>query len=81
MSSILSATVDGTGLAEAGLAAMVFGVAVALAFSLAVFGAARAGDLREAGRELTAAFAAALGAVGLLAAVATITVGLVVMAG
>jgi hypothetical protein len=81
MSWLLLATVVDVGaLAETALAALVGGVTVTLAFSLAIAGASRAGELREAGHHVTAAFAAALGAVGLLAAVATIVVGLVVMA-
>jgi hypothetical protein len=76
----LGVVVEVRALFETAVAAIVGGLGVTFAFSLAIYGAARYVDLREAGRTGTAVLAATLGAFGLLVSIAAVLAGLWVMA-
>jgi hypothetical protein len=75
----IGSVVDTEALLETVLAAAVSGVGIALIFSLTILGAARFADTSREGRPLAAAAFGALAIVGLLAFVAAIVVGIVVM--
>jgi hypothetical protein len=75
----LAVIVEVRALFETAVAAIVGGVGVTLAFSVAIYGAARYIDLREAGRTGGAVAAAALGIAGLIVSVAAVGAGLWVM--
>lgn len=77
---ILLATVVEIGdLAETALAALVAGVGVTFSFSTGIYGLARYGDLRREGRDGVALLAGSLAAAGIVASVAAVVVGIVVM--
>jgi hypothetical protein len=77
---VLSATiVDTKALWETVVAAFVAGVGTTVVFSLAILGATRLGEANRDGRTLHAALFGALTVLGLLATVAAIVVGVVVM--
>jgi hypothetical protein len=75
----LGAIVDGRAVWETIVAAIVSGVGVTFAFSLALLGATRSIDLNRDGRGGAALAAAALGVVALLACGAAVVLGIVVM--
>ena len=75
----LATVIEVAELAETALAALVAGVGVTLTFSIAIFGFARYTDLHFAGRSGAALAAGVLGALGLLASVGAVVVGIVVM--
>ncbi len=74
------ATINWSSLAEAALGSLVAGVGIVLAFSVGLWGLVRASALRSDERKLGAAMAAAVGAFGLLVAIAGITFGLLMVA-
>jgi hypothetical protein len=59
--------------------ALVAGIGVTLIFSVAIWGAARFVDLSQEDRPLAAGAAAATGALALLAVLAAIVIGVIVM--
>ena len=75
----LGAIVDGRAVWETIVAAIVSGVGVTFAFSLALLGATRSIDLNRDGRGGAALAAAALGLVALLACGAAVVLGIIVM--
>lgn len=76
---MLATVVDTNALWQTILAAFVAGVGTTLVFSLAILGAARFSDANREGRSVEAAMFAALAVLGLLATVAAIVVGVIVM--
>ncbi len=76
---MLATIVDTEALWQTVVAAFIAGVGTTLVFSLAILGAARFGEASRDGRSLEAACYAVLGALGLMATVAAIVVGVVVM--
>lgn len=75
----LGVIVDVEALAETALAALIAGIAVTFAFSLAIWGLTRFADLRDEGRGPESIVAGLVGGVGLLVFVASIVGGLIVM--
>lgn len=61
--------------------AFVAGVGVTVIFSVAIWGAARFVDLTQEDRPLTAGAAAVIGILALLAVVAAVVIGVIVMTG
>ena len=78
MSSL--AGIDGGALFKVLYSSLIAVVSVAIVFSLAVYGATRAGDMRRAGRADRAGGYAVLGTVALGLAIAIAVVGLVLVA-
>jgi hypothetical protein len=76
---VLATIVDTEALWQTVVAAFIAGVGTTLVFSLAILGAARFGEASRDGRSLEAAGYAVLGALGLMATVAAIVVGVFVM--
>ena len=76
---MLATIVDTSALWQTVVAAFVAGVGTIFVFSLAILGAARFGDASRDGRTVEAAAFATLGVLGLLATVAAIVAGVVVM--
>ena len=74
------ATVDWAPIGESVAAALVAGLGVTLTFAIGVRGLIRASELRDEGRELAAGAWAAVGAAGLVAALAGVAVGLLLVA-
>ncbi len=74
-----AAIVDVEALAQTALAATAAGLAVTLAFSIAIYGLTRASELQRDGRSGAALAAAALGAVGLGSTLVAVTLGLILM--
>jgi hypothetical protein len=72
--------VDWETLAETVAAAFVAGVGVAIAFSLAIYGAVRFSEARRADAALAAGAAGTLAVLAFAACVAAIAVGILVMA-
>ncbi len=66
-------------LAETVLASIVGGVGVTVAFSIAIWGAARFVDLNRGGRPLAAGGAAAVAVLALTVTAASVVLGIVVM--
>jgi len=66
-------------LLETVLASLLAGVGITAVFSVAIWGGARFADLNRGGRPLAAGAAAALGVLALVATVAAIVVGILVM--
>jgi hypothetical protein len=75
----VAASVDWTAIGEACGGAIVAGTAITLAFATGVRGLIRAEELRGEGRDLVAGLWAALGAAGLLVAIAATMIGLVLV--
>lgn len=80
MGTVLATIVDTKALAETIGAALIAGVGVALTFSLAILGAARFAEASREGERLHAFAFAALGVTGLVASLAAIAFGIIVMA-
>ncbi len=77
---ILSASVvDTKALLDSTVAALVSGLAVTVAFSIAIYGVVRCSDLRGEHRPLAAAAAAAVAVVAGLASLAGMALGITVM--
>jgi hypothetical protein len=66
-------------LLETVVASLIAGVGVTAVFSMAIWGGARFVDLSRGGRPVAAGAAAALGGLALLATVAAVVIGIVVM--
>ena len=75
----LATIIDTDSLLESVAAAVVAGVGVVIAFSLAVHGAVRLAEARRGGGSMTAGAAAVLTTVALAACAAAITAGIVIM--
>jgi hypothetical protein len=75
----LATVVETKELLQTVLYATVAGIGLTLVFSLAIWGATRFADLSRNERPLAAAAAAVLAAVALLACLASVVVGIVVM--
>ena len=73
---LTAATIDLQSLLQATLAAVVAGVGLVLAFTLAVLGFARGPDLRQLGRPVAAGLWTALGVIALIAALGGAAYGL-----
>ncbi len=76
---MLTAFIDTGALAKTVAAAFVSGVGITLIFSVAIYGAARFGELGREGRSSAAILHGTLAAIAGLAFVATIVVGIIVM--
>ena len=76
---LLGSIVDGEALLKTAAASLVAGVGIAIAFSLAIYGATRFMEARRAGASLAAGAAALLAVIALLVCVGTITAGILVM--
>lgn len=79
MLSVIATVVDTKALLYTVIAAFVAGVGVTLIFSLAIFGAARFGEMGREGRGAPALAYGVLAVTAMLAFVAAITVGIIVM--
>jgi hypothetical protein len=79
MTAFLATIVETKDLLETVVASVVAGVGVTTVFSLAIWGGARFADLSREGRSLAAGAAAALSGLALLATLAAVVVGIVVM--
>jgi hypothetical protein len=66
-------------LAETVIASLIAGVGITAIFSVAIWGGARFADLSRGGRPLAAGAAAVLGGLALLATLAGVVVGILVM--
>jgi hypothetical protein len=66
-------------LAETVIASVIAGVGITAIFSVAIWGGARFADLNRGGRPLAAGAAAVLGGLALLATLAGVVVGILVM--
>jgi hypothetical protein len=66
-------------LAETVIASVIAGVGITTIFSVAIWGGTRFADLSRGGRPLAAGAAAALGGLALLATLAAVVVGILVM--
>jgi hypothetical protein len=66
-------------LAETVIASVIAGVGITTIFSVAIWGGARFADLSRGGRHLAAGAAAVLGGLALLATLAGVVVGILVM--
>jgi hypothetical protein len=75
----LATVVDTTALWQTIVAAFVAGVGTTVVFSLAILGAARFSEANREGRGGHAAVFGALAVLGLLATLAAVTVGVIVM--
>jgi hypothetical protein len=76
----MTATIVQTGdLVKTVVASLVAGVGVTAIFAVAIWGGARFADLSRGGRPLAAGAAAALGVLALIATVAAVAFGIVVM--
>ncbi len=76
----MAATIlDTKALLETVVSAFIAGVGVTLIFSLAIVGASRFADMNRDGRPVAAIAFGAMGIVALLAALAAVTVGIIVM--
>ncbi len=75
----LAEIVDTTALWQTIVAALVTGIGVTLAFSIAVFGIARFVELGRDGRSVAAAGFGAVAAVALIACAGAVVVGVIVM--
>jgi hypothetical protein len=66
-------------LAETVIASVIAGVGITTIFSVAIWGGARFADLNRSGRPVAAGAAAVLGGLALLATLAGVVVGILVM--
>jgi uncharacterized membrane protein len=80
VTGLLAAIADTKALLQVVVASLVAGVGVAVAFSLVILGATRFVDLRRNERSLEAAAFGLLAALCLLASMAAVVIGLIVMA-
>jgi hypothetical protein len=76
---MLATIVDTEALWQTIVVAAVAGVGVTLVFSLAIFGAARFGEYTRGGHTVAATLSGALAILALIATLATIVVGIIVM--
>ena len=76
---MIATIVETKELLETVLASLLAGVGVTTIFSVAIWGGARFADLNRGGRPLAAGAAAALGVLALVATVAAVVVGIIVM--
>jgi formate/nitrite transporter FocA (FNT family) len=76
---MIATIVDTQALLKTIVAAFVAGVGVTLIFSLAILGASRFADMSRDSRPVTAVAFGVLGLVALLAALAAVTFGIIVM--
>jgi hypothetical protein len=79
VTGLLAAIADTKALLQVVVASLVAGVGVAVAFSLVILGATRFVDLRRNERPLEAAAFGLLAALCLLASMAAVVIGLIVM--
>lgn len=79
MSALLATVVDVEALAKTAAASLIAGIGVPFLFATAIFGVARSLDLQRDGRSVAAAGAIALAAVALLASIAAVVIGILVM--
>jgi hypothetical protein len=78
--AVFASIVDWEALLETVAAALVAGVGIAIAFSLAIYGVARFAEARRAGASLAAGAAATLAVVALIVCVGAITAGILIIA-
>jgi hypothetical protein len=76
---MIATIVETKELLETVLASLLAGVGITAVFSVAIWGGARFADLNRGGRPLAAGAAAALGGLALVAAMAAVVVGILVM--
>jgi hypothetical protein len=76
---LLATVVDTEALWHTIAAALVAGIGTTFVFSIAILGAARFAEANRDGRTVEAAMFATLGVVGLLATIAAVVVGVIVM--
>ncbi len=76
---VLGALVEWQALLETVVASVLIGVGVTLAFSVAIWGFGRSGELGREERSLAAVSSAAVGTLGLLAVLGAIVGGILVM--
>lgn len=76
---MIATVVDTEALLDTVLAALVAGIGVTLIFSVAIFGAARFGEMSRVGRSGAAGAYAALAVLAGLAFVTAIAIGIIVM--
>jgi prepilin signal peptidase PulO-like enzyme (type II secretory pathway) len=79
VTAVLATLVEGKELLQTVVAATVAGLGVTFAFSVAIWGFGRSIELGNEDRRLAAGTAAAIGALALLAVLAAIAAGIVVM--
>lgn len=77
----MTAAVDSGALLELVWAAPLAALIVVIAWGLAVFGTARAGEARREGRSVSAALHVAMATVGVLLFIAAIVLGLLITSG
>ena len=75
------ATVNWDALFEAFAGSLVAGVGITFAFAIGIRGLIHASEARGSGRHLAAGLATAVGALGLLVAIAGTMIGLLIIAG
>lgn len=76
---MIATIIEGRALWETVVASVVAGIGVTFVFSIAIWGAARFVDLSREERPLAAGAAAALGGLALLATIAAVVAGILVM--
>ncbi len=76
---MIATIVEGEALLETVVASVVAGIGVTFVFSIAIWGAGRFVDLSREERPLAAGAAALVGGVALLATIAAVVVGILVM--
>jgi hypothetical protein len=79
MGPLIASVVDWSALGKAAAAALVSSIALALAFSLAVFGTTRWAELRRGGRASESGVFAVVGLFGAAVCVAAVIGGIIVM--
>jgi len=77
--SPLASVIEWGALGEVVVASLVAGLGVTMAFSIAIYGATRAVDLRRDGHGVAASFYLVLGALGLLVTATAIVFGILAM--
>jgi hypothetical protein len=78
--SLIASTVDWGAMGEVVVAALVAGLTVTLAFSIAILGATRAVDLRRDGHAAAAWVYGAVGVLGLAVTALAVVLGILAMA-
>ena len=76
---LLATVIDTEALWQTIIAAFVAGVGTTFVFSIAILGAARFGEASRDGRTAQATFFATVGILGLVATVAAVVIGVIVM--
>jgi len=76
---VIATVVDWATIGEVAAYALLSGVGLSLAFSLAILGATRFADMRRDERDLEAAAFGVLGLVGFAATIAALALGIIVM--